>query len=75
MGENINSSTTKVNISDYSSELVANLAHYSSNQKFEFLNQDGILEKILYSPNFYDTDSEVYKKIILQEKLNGSYII
>ena len=46
VGENINSSTTKVNISDYSSELVANLSHYSSNQKFEFLNQDGVLEKI-----------------------------
>ena len=73
--ESINSNTTKVNISDYSSELVAPLAYYSSNQKFEFLNQDGILEKILYSPNFYDTDSEEFKKIILQEKLNGSYIV
>ena len=73
--ESINSNTTKVNISDYSSELVAPLAYYSSNQKFEFLNQDGILEKILYSPNFYDTDSEEFKKIILQEKLNGSYIL
>ena len=74
VGENISSSTTKVNISDYSAELVANLANYSSNQKFEFLNQDGVLEKILYSPKFYDTGSIQFKKIILQEKLNGSYI-
>ena len=73
--ESINSNTTKVNISDYSSELVAPLAYYSSNQKFDFLNQDGISEKILYSPNFYDTDSEEFKKIILQEKLNESYIL
>ena len=37
--------------------------------------EDGELSKIMYSPNFYDIDSEQYHKVLLQEKLNGSYVI
>ena len=70
-----NSNVTKVKISDYSAELVCPVVNRSANQKFEFLNQDGIIEKFMYSPNFYDTDFVEYHKIILQEKLNGSYIL
>ena len=73
--ESINNHVTKVKISNYSSEIVANVVSHSSNQKFEFLNQDGVIEKFMYSPNFYDTDSVEYHKILLQEKLNGSYIL
>ena len=73
--ESINNHVTKVKISNYSSEIVAPVVSHSNNQKFEFLNQDGIIEKFMYSPNFYDTDSIEYHKIILQEKLNESYIL
>ena len=72
--ESISDHVTKVMFSNYSAEIVANVVSHSSNQKFEFLNQDGVIEKFMYSPNFYDTDSIEYHKIILQEKLNGSYI-
>ena len=73
--ESISDHVTKVKISNYSAEIVANVVSHSSNQKFEFLNQDGVIEKFMYSPNFYDTDSIEYHKVILQEKLNESYIL
>ena len=73
--ESISDHVTKVKISNYSAEIIANVVSHSSNQKFEFLNQDGVIEKFMYSPNFYDTDSIEYHKIILQEKLNESYIV
>ena len=73
--ESISDHVTKVKISNYSSEIIANVVSHSSNQKFDFLNQDGVIEKFMYSPNFYDTDSIEYHKIILQEKLNESYIL
>ena len=73
--ESISDHVTKVNISNYSAELIANVVSHSANQKFEFLNQDGVIEKFMYSPNFYDTDSIPYHTIILQEKLNRSYIL
>ena len=73
--ESINNHVTKVKISNYSAEIIANVVSHSSNQKFEFLNQDGVIEKFMYSPNFYDTDSIEYHKVILQEKLNESYLL
>ena len=73
--ESIRNHVTKVKISNYSAEVVANVVSHSSNQKFEFLNQDGVIEKFMYSPNFYDDDSVQYHKVMLQEKLNGSYIL
>ena len=72
--ESISDHVTKVNISNYSAELIANVVSHSANQKFEFLNQDGVIEKFMYSPNFYDTGSVEHHTILLQEKLNGSYI-
>ena len=75
LAESINTHVTKVNISNYSAELIANVVSHSSNQKFEFLNQDGVIEKFMYSPNFYDTGSLEHHTILLQEKLNGSYVI
>ena len=73
--ESISDHVTKVNISNYSAELIANVVSHSSNQKFEFLNQDGVIEKFMYSPNFYDTGSLNHHTILLQEKLNESYIL
>ena len=73
--ENFNANITKVKISNYSAILSLQTVRYTHEQVFEFSTKGGVLSKIMYSPNFYDTDSEQYHKVILQEKLNGSYIV
>ena len=72
---NFSSNVTKVKISDYSSTLTIPAVRYTNEQKFDFTTEGGVLSKILFSPNFYDTDCEQYHKVILQEKLDGSYIV
>ena len=72
--ESINNTVTKVNLSNYSAELIVNKVSYSSNQKFEFLNASTEIYKFMYSPNFYDTHSVEHHTILLQEKLNGNYV-
>ena len=73
--ENFNSNITKVKISNYSAILSLPIVRYTNEQEFVFRTEDGVLSKIMYSPNFYDDDSEQYHKVMLQEKLNGSYIL
>ena len=73
--ENFNSNITKAKISNYNSILSLQTVRYTREQEFEFSSKGGVLSKIMYSPNFYDTDSEQYHKVMLQEKLNGSYIL
>ena len=75
MTEDFSQNITKVKISNYSAILSLQIVRYTNEQEFEFTTQDGVLSKIMYSPNFYDTDSEQYHKVMLQEKLNGSYVI
>ena len=75
MSESFSAGVTKVKISDYSSTITMSAVNYNLNQQFVFRNEGGLLSKILFSPNFYDTDSEQYHKVILQEKLDGSYIV
>ena len=72
MTEDFSQNITKVKISNYSAILSLPIVRYTNEQEFEFTTQDGVLSKIMYSPNFYDTDSEQYHKVMLQEKLNGS---
>ena len=72
--ENFSANVTKVKISNYNSILTIPAVQQSFFQQFDFTTEDGVLSKIMYSPNFYDTDSEQYHKVMLQEKLNGSYI-
>ena len=66
---------TRCKINNYNSLLSVSRVQNSTQQKFNFTTQDGILCKIMFSPNFYNTDSEIYHKIMLQEKINGSYIV
>ena len=73
--ENFNSNITKVKISNYSAILSLPIVRYTNNQRFEFTTEDGVLSKIMFSPNYYDTDSEQYHKVMLQEKLNGTYVL
>ena len=73
--ENFDKNVTKVKISNYSSTLTLPVVRYSNEQEFVFTTQGGVLSKMMYSPNFYDFDSEQFHKVMLQEKLNGSYIV
>ena len=73
--ENFNSNITKVKISNFSAILSLPIVRYTNNQSFEFTTEDGVLSKIMFSPNYYDTDSEQYHKVMLQEKLNGTYVL
>ena len=73
--ENLDTNVTKVKISNYSSTLTIPAIQYNINQRWKFTTEDGVLSKIMYSPNFYDFDSTQFHKVMLQEKLSGSYII
>ena len=73
--ENFDANVTKVKISNYSSTITIPAVHYNVNQRWKFTTEDGVLNKLMYSPNFYDFDSIQYHKVMLQEKLNGSYIV
>ena len=73
--ENFDANVTKVKISNYSSTITIPAVHYNVNQRWKFTTEDGVLNKLMYSPNFYDFDSEQFHKVMLQEKLNGSYIV
>ena len=73
--ENVDTNITKVKISNYSSTLTIPAVQYNVNQRWKFTTEDGVLIRLMYSPNFYDTDSEQFHKVMLQEKLSGSYIV
>ena len=75
LAEDFRQNITEVKISNYSAILSLPIVRYTNEQEFEFTTEDGVLSKIMFSPNFYDTDSEQYHKVLLQEKLNGSYIV
>ena len=74
IAESFSAGVTKVKISHYSSSITMSAVNYNHNLQFVFTNEGGLLSKILFSSNLYDTDSDQYHKVILQEKLNGSYI-
>ena len=75
MRESVDSIVTKVNISNYSSTLTLAISNHSINQYFDFITEDGVISKIMFSQNFYDFDSEAFHRVTLQEKINGSYIL
>ena len=75
LAHSVDTIVTKVNLSNYSSTLTLDNANYVPDQNFDFTTEDGVLNKIMFSPNFYDFDSEAFKKIMIQEKINGSYIL
>ena len=59
-----NNETIKASISNYSTTLTLSLHHSFVTRKdfFEITSEDITIEKIMYSQNFYDFDSEQYHK-------------
>ena len=70
-----NANTIKAGISNYSAKLTLNTAIDFGDHNVYFRSEDGIFKKFMYSPNFYDFDSEQYHRVMLQEKIKGSYIV
>ena len=75
LAENDDTIVAKVNISNYSSTLTLANSNYTTEQNFDFITDDGVLSKLMFSPNFYDFDSVQFHKVMIQEKINGSYIL
>ena len=75
LAHSVDSIVTKVNLSNYSSTLTIDSSNFAISQNFVFTTEDGVLSKIMFSPNFYDFDSEQYHRVMIQEKINGSYIL
>ena len=76
MAENSNASVTKASISNYSATLTKNSTTLSGvRNKFQLATEDGMFYRFMFSQNFYDFDSEVYHRVLLQEKLNGSSVV
>ena len=68
--------TVKASISNYSGTLTLSSALASqSNYTFRISSEDATIYKVMYSPNFYDLDSIEFHRILLQEKLSGSYVM
>ena len=74
--ENSDANVTKASISNYSSTLTQASSPVGNQRlNFSFFTEDGILYRWMYSTNLYDFDSEKFHRIMMQEKLNGSYIL
>ena len=73
--ENSNANITKAGIYNYSAKLTQALKAITNDRlQFGFTADNAILNKFMYSKNFYDFDSVQYHKIMIQQKLYGSYI-
>ena len=56
--ENLDTNVTKASISNYSPTLTMPAVQCSVNQLWKFTTEDGVLNKLMFSPNVYDFDSE-----------------
>ena len=75
--ENSNRRITKAAVSNYSSTLTQASSPLSSQNKrvnFGFSSDEGVIHRLMYSTIFRDFDSEVYHRVLIQEKLSGSYV-
>ena len=68
--------TVKASVSNYSGTLTLSSALASqSTYTFRIFSEDAVIYRVMYSPNSYDYDSSEFHTILLQEKLNGSYVL
>ena len=66
--------TVKASISNYAGTLTLSSA-LASQSIVRIFSEDATIYKIMYTPNFHDLDSIEFHRIMLQEKLNGSYVL
>ena len=66
----------KASISNYSGTLTLSSALASqSTYTFRIFSKDTVIYRIMYTPNFHDLDSREFHIMMLQEKLNSSYVL
>ena len=76
LAENSGANVIKASISNYASTLTQNSHTFRGvRNKFKLDTEDGMFYKFMYSSKFYDFDSEEYHRVLLQEKLNGAYVM
>ena len=67
---------SKISLSNYASTITESTPFNSyDTEHFKFLSNERIINKLMFLTNFYDFDSKAYKKIMLEEKLDGSYVL
>ena len=66
--------TVKASVSNYSGTLTLSSA-LASQSTFRIFSEDATISEIMYTPNFHYLDSIEFHRIMLHEKLNGSYIM
>ena len=68
--------TVKASVSNYSRTWTLSSALVSqSTYTFRIFSEDAMIFKIMYTPNSHDLDSLEFHRIMLEEKLNGSYVL
>ena len=68
--------TAKASVSNYSGTLTLSSSLASqSTYTFRIFSDDAVIYRVMYSPNFDDFDSSEFHTILVQEKLNGSYVL
>ena len=66
----------KASISNHSATLTLSTTLTSqSTYTFRIFSEDTVIYRVMYTPNFHDFDSIEFHRIMLQEKLDGSYIL
>ena len=76
MAENSSANVIKASISNYSATFTQNSHTLNGvRNKIKLDTEDGMFYKFMYSSNFFDFDSEQYHRVLLQEKLNGAYVV
>ena len=63
LAANFDSNVTKVKISNYSSTITIPAVQYNVNQRWKFTFDGNTTKRLMYSPNFYDFNSEKYHKV------------
>ena len=68
--------TVKASVSNHSGTLTLSSALASqSNYTFRIFSEDTVIYRVMYTRNFHDLDPIEFHRIMLQEKLNGCYVL
>ena len=68
--------TAKASISNHSATLTLSTTLRSqSTYTFRIFSEDTVIYRVMYTANFHDFDSIEFHRIMLQEKLNASYVL
>ena len=77
MAENRGANVIKASLLNYASTLTLKSNTFGGRgNNFWLSTEDGMFyTRVMYSKNFYDFDSEQFHRVLLQEKLDGAYIV